>query len=127
MNPVGVGIDLVYVPRLKRIYLEYKDKFLSKVFTEEEIAYAHSKKEPFYSLASAFAAKEAFYKAVGGYSPFRLKEISLHRYRNQKHPELKLSGKALEVFKNLGGKKIYLSLSHDHNYAIAIVYLWGEK
>lgn len=126
MNPLGVGIDLVYVPRIKNFLERYGERFLKKVFTEEEISYALKKREPSFHLASSFAVKEAFYKALGGYPGFRFKELSLVR-TEKGSPQLKLSGKAKEVFYKKGGEKITLSISHDFYYTIAIVILWGKE
>lgn len=126
MLPLGVGIDLVYVPRIKNLLKRYQIRFLKKIFTEEEIIYAFQKKDPVFPLASAFAVKEAFYKALGGYTPFRFKEISLIRDKSSGKPYIRLSGLAEDIFKKRGGKKIDLSLSHEFNYTIAIVHLWGE-
>jgi len=125
MQPLGVGLDLVYVPRLKNLIERFQTRFLTRLFTEEEIAYALKKRDPTYALASAFAVKEAFYKALGGYPSFRFKEISLHR-TPEGRPWVKLTGEAKKVFKERGGEKIHLSLSHDGDYTIAIVELWGR-
>ncbi len=127
MKPLGIGLDLVYLPRFKRLYELYNQRFLQKLFTEEEIEYALKKKNFLPSLASAFAVKEAFYKALGGYEGFSFKEISLLRDPLTKAPSLKLSGKAQEIFIQKGGFKIDLSLSHNFEYVIAIVQVWkGE-
>lgn len=127
MKPLGIGIDLVYIPRIKSLIDRYQIRFLNKIFTEEEIAYALKKKDPSQALAGAFAVKEAFYKALGGYSPFRFREISLLRCESTGKPYIRLSGSAEEAFKKKGGKKIDLSLSHDFNYTIAIIQLWGSE
>lgn len=124
--PLGIGIDLLYIPRIKNLMDTYGERFLKKVFNQEEIEYAFNKAKPYEALANAFAVKEAFYKAVGGYSPFSFKEITLIRGENKK-PSLLLQGKAKEIFEERGGKKIDLSMSHNFEYTIAIVYLWGEK
>ncbi|MFN3567776.1 MAG: holo-ACP synthase [Caldimicrobium sp.] len=124
--PLGIGIDLLYIPRIKNLMETYGERFLKKVFNQEEIDYALKKAKPYESLASSFAVKEAFYKAIGGYSPFSFKEITLIRAENDK-PSLILHGKAKEIFEERGGKKIDLSLTHNFEYAIAIVYLWGER
>jgi len=125
MNPLGIGIDLLYVPRIKSFLERYGERFLKRVFTEEEINYALKKREPSYALASSFAVKEAFYKALGGYPGFRFRELSLVR-TEKGSPQLKLSGKAKEIFYERGGEKITLSISHDFHYTIAIVMLWGK-
>ncbi|MFN3406324.1 MAG: holo-ACP synthase [Caldimicrobium sp.] len=124
--PLGIGIDLLYIPRIKNLMETYGERFLKKVFNQEEIDYALKKAKPYESLASSFAVKEAFYKAIGGYSPFSFKEITLIRAENDK-PSLILYGKAKEIFEERGGKIIDLSLTHNFEYAIAIVYLWGER
>lgn len=127
MIPLGLGVDLLYIPRIKRLVEEYKDQFLHRVFTREELQYAFKKVKPWEALSSAFAAKEAFYKALGGYPSFKFKEISLNHDPKTGKPFLLLTGKAQELFKARGGKKIELSLSHNFEYTIAIVSLWGEK
>jgi holo-[acyl-carrier protein] synthase len=125
MNPLGVGIDLVYVPRIRRLVDTYEERFLKRVFTFEEIQYARIKKNPYQALAGAFAVKEAFYKALGGYSGFHFQEVTLVREKPSGKPFLKLSGRAEEIFHKKGGQKIDLSLSHDFDYTIAIVQIWG--
>ena len=117
--PISIGVDLIYIPRVQRLCELYGKRFYKKIFTDEEVAYAQTKKVSYLHLASAFAVKEAFYKALGGYSPFRFKEISL--VRTNKGPIVKLSGRAKEAFEERGGKKIHLSLSHDFQYTIAVV------
>jgi holo-[acyl-carrier protein] synthase len=123
--PFGLGVDLVYIPKLQKLCEVYGNRFLTKVFTEEELVYAQKKPIPYPHLASSFAVKEAFYKALGGYRPFRFKEISL--VRTEKGPSVKLSGRAKEVFDEVGGQKILLSLSHDFNYTIAVVLIIKAK
>ncbi len=121
MSIIGIGIDLVYIPRIKRLYENYGERFLNKVFHQEEIEYAFQKKNFVIHLASAFASKEAFYKAVGGYSPFFFKEVVLVRNKNTGKPDLRLTGLAKRVFRKIGGKKITLALSHENEYTISIV------
>ncbi|MFN3921909.1 MAG: holo-ACP synthase [Caldimicrobium sp.] len=127
MKCLGLGIDLIYTPRIRRLLETYKERFLKKFFHQEEIDYALKKTKVWEALAASFAVKEAFYKAIGGYSPFSFKEISLHRDPSTGKPYLKLYGKAEEIFQRRGGKKIDLSLSHDFQYTIVVVILWGEE
>lgn len=124
---LGLGIDLIYTPRIKKLLETYKERFLKKFFNQEEIDYALKKTKVWEALAASFAIKEAFYKAIGGYSPFSFKDISLIRHSSNGKPYLKLYGKAEEIFQKKGGKKIDLSISHDFQYTIAVVILWGEK
>ncbi len=71
-----VGIDIVEVSRIGRLKDRYGDKFLAKVFTDDEIRYARSKRRGDESLAGRFAAKEAFMKARGRRLPWKSIEVS---------------------------------------------------
>ncbi|MCX8041963.1 MAG: holo-ACP synthase [Thermodesulfobacteriaceae bacterium] len=124
MNPLRLGTDLVYIPRIERLISQYGDRFLNKIFTSEEIEYALKRVRHAFHLASAFSVKEAFFKAVGGYSPFSWKEVVLKREPSSGAPFLELRGKALEVFKSLSGNKIVVSLSHERDYVIGIVLIY---
>jgi holo-[acyl-carrier protein] synthase len=126
MDLIGIGIDLVYIPRIQRLLNQYGERFLKKIFSEEEIEYSLKRKNTAFHLASSFASKEAFFKAVGGYSPFSFKEIILKRDFEKGTPFLDLKGKAEEIFKKRGGKKILLALSHENEYTISIVVILGK-
>lgn len=119
---IGIGIDLVSISRIQKLLFIYGERFLRKVFTAEEIDFAFQRKNSHVHLASAFAAKEAFFKAIGGYSPFILKEVSLSRNTDGR-PTVKLFGKARKIFENLGGKEILVSISHEKEYTICIILL----
>jgi len=69
---LGIGIDLVSAARIEHLMFQFKDKFLARVFTKEEIKKAKKievskddimPRALFY--AKRFAAKEAFAKALG--------------------------------------------------------------
>lgn len=126
MGFIGIGVDLVYIPRIQRLFDQYGSRFLKKVFSEEEIEYAFKRKNVSFHLASAFASKEAFFKALGGYSPFSFKEVILKRDPQKKAPFLELAGKAREIFQKRGGEKICLALSHENEYTISIVVILGN-
>jgi holo-[acyl-carrier protein] synthase len=126
MDLIGIGIDLVYIPRIQRLLNQYGERFLKKIFSEEEIEYSLKRKNTAFHLASSFASKEAFFKAVGGYSPFSFKEIILKRDFEKGTPFLELKRKAEEIFKKRGGKKILLALSHENEYTISVVVILGK-
>lgn len=103
-----IGIDIVDVSRISRLRERYGAKFLGKVYTENEIAYAMSKKRADESLAARFAAKEAFMKANGRRLPWRVIEVC--------------SGEAGKPFILFEGRRFDgVSLSHERSYATAVV------
>jgi holo-[acyl-carrier protein] synthase len=60
--PISIGHDIVEIERIQFAYKKYGDKFLQKIYTPNEIKHFFSEKNPFPSLASRFAAKEAVSK-----------------------------------------------------------------
>jgi holo-[acyl-carrier protein] synthase len=122
---LGVGIDVVHVERIRR----WKDieGLYDRFFHPEELASALPRGEVgTLSLAARFAAKEAFGKAIGfGLRHFALAEIAVLNDSHGK-PVMMLTGKAEEIFNELGGKRIILSLSHEKDNALAVVIIEGE-
>ena len=117
----GIGCDLVEIERIKLAYMKHERAFLEKLFSEEEIEYCLSHKNPYPSLAARFAAKEAAAKALGvGFgSSFGWKDCTIE-LDNKGKPTLILSEICLSRF----GKLIpHLSLSHTNTHAMATVVL----
>ncbi len=127
---VGIGIDLVKNDRIKNAVEKWNQRFLNRVFTPSERDYAFSKKTPYPHLAARFALKEAVMKALGrglGSGP-RWKEISVTNRREAGRstpPELKITGKTRELMESLGFSETRFSLSHDTDYSIAQVFMFG--
>ena len=96
--------------------------FREIVFSKREIDYCESKKNKFEHYAARFAAKEAFYKAIGfGWMPgTSFNEIEITNDPKGK-PELNLLGKTSEIMAQTGIRNIFVSLSHLKTQAIAVV------
>tara|TARA_B110000037_G_C16787179_1_gene369882 strand:+ start:28 stop:414 length:387 start_codon:yes stop_codon:yes gene_type:complete len=123
LNIFGIGTDIVDNSRIKKLYYKNK-KFKKKIFSSNEIKYCESKLDKIASYAKRFAAKEAFSKALGiGVSKgISFNEISVNN--DQKGaPFIKLLGKTKTITKKIIKKKnkIYLSLSDEKKYALAMV------
>jgi holo-[acyl-carrier protein] synthase len=116
----GIGLDVVNVGRLRR-WLAVPG-LPARFFHADELKLLESKGDAaVLGLAARFAAKEAFGKALGtGLAGFTLREI---RVTNDEHgkPSLALCGRAEREFKNRGGGTIFVSLTHEHDYALAMV------
>ena len=119
---LGLGTDLIETKRLQESIDRFGDRFLERIFTEDEIAYCMRKKNAAESFAARFAAKEAGAKALGtGISRgVTWKEFEVRREASGK-PSLHLSGRAAELAGAMGVRRIQLSLTHSREFALAVV------
>ena len=99
---IGIGTDIIEVERVEKAIS--KEAFKKKIFTEREIAYCESQKKG-ESFAARFAAKEAFFKALGT------------GWRDG------MGIKEVEILNDSLGKHIHLSMSHIKSQALAFVIL----
>src|SRR5262245_25103550 len=123
----GVGVDLAQIPRLRRVVARWDERFLRRVFTDEEIAYCRRRRDPIPHFAARFAAKEAALKALGtGLSMgVSWRELEVRRERGQA-PTMALSGRSAAIAQSRGASRVLVSLTHDGDYAFAQVMLVGE-
>ncbi|MGI6224942.1 MAG: holo-ACP synthase [Peptococcales bacterium] len=123
---IGIGTDIVEIDRLKKA-IENRPKMVERVFTRIEIDYSEAIGNIYTSLAARFAAKEAVAKALGtGFRNFKWQDIEVYN-DNLGKPGINIYGKALEKAQELGVARIFVSLSHCRDYAVATVVLEGEK
>ncbi len=123
---IGIGNDLVLIDRIEKLLNNFENKFLAKVFTQNEINMASQSKQnisQFY--AKRFAAKEAFSKAIG---------LGIGRGINFNDIEISNDALGKPIINLLNDKKVFLlkhfaceelkfhlSLSDEKNLAIATV------
>ncbi len=117
----GIGVDIVRISRIREAVQRWGDRFLERVFTEQERKYCFKKVNPYPSLAARFAAKEAFIKAVSTPVVISLREIETVN-DSSGAPVLRLHGKAESILGKISAnKEVHLSMSHDGDYAVAFV------
>jgi len=124
---LGSGVDLCEVPRIEAAIARHGVRFLERIFTAREIAYADRKANRFERYAARFAAKEAGMKALGtgwhgGIAWRDFEVINLPSGR----PTLEFHGRAAEVAVKLGVRHVALSLTHTKEQAMAMVILEGD-
>ena len=114
----GIGIDTVEIERIKKLLSKPN---LTRLFSQEEIAYAESKGLPEASLAAAFAAKEAVLKAFGtGFDGMGMRDVEVY-HEESGRPQIKLHGQAAVFAEKNKICGLHLSLSHDRTKAVAMV------
>ena len=109
MEIIGVGTDIIEIPRIKSAM--EKEGFAEKVFTEAERGYIFGKTDFAQTAAAMFCAKEAAAKALGtGFRGLSPRDIEvLHD----------ASGAPYVRISKLSGIKVMVSLSHCREYACA--------
>ena len=112
---ISNGIDIVRIDKFSSI--ANSDVLLNKMFTKNEINYFNNHRN-IQTLAGIYAAKEAFLKSIGkGINDYSLLDIEVSHYESGM-PYLILYN---ELKNDYPLDNHSLSISHDGDYAIAIV------
>jgi len=109
IDELDVGIDLVKIDRFKKIPFDKNKSFYKKNFSEEEIEYCLRFEEPYKHFAGKFAIKEATIKAINK----KIELLEIKTYHDKSKPKVSIINEEID-FK--------VSVSHDGDYAIAIVF-----
>lgn len=114
---VGIGLDLIETARIERSLKN--ERFLRRIYTPKEQAYLLERKMNAQTAAGIFAAKEAVSKALGtGIGHIRWLDVEIIKDGRGK-PCVNLRGSALERLKSLGGKSVFVSITHIKDLAAA--------
>jgi holo-[acyl-carrier protein] synthase len=116
------GVDLLEIERLQKAIEKHGERFLARIYTlaERELCNGNTA-----SLAARFAAKEAVSKALGsGLGKVAWTDIEVLRAESGA-PTLHLHGNARALADELGLTQWSISLSHTHEYAVAMAVALG--
>jgi holo-[acyl-carrier protein] synthase len=128
MEIVAHGIDLVDCPRIEAMIERHGERFIQRVFTAAEQAYAEANKNKIEKLAGRFAAKEAILKLVGTGWRGKIAWTDIEIINNSSgQPEVTLGGEVEKIADKLGIKHISISITHTANFAIASAVALTEK
>lgn len=121
---VGIGIDLAEIARFRDGVARHGEGFLEGFLSADEIANCRTQPHPFSSYAAVFAAKEALSKSLGTglFGALSWLDIKV-TWEGRGIPRLRLRGEAERVAGFLGVGRIHLCLSHEREYAGAVVLL----
>ena len=118
---VGIGNDIIEVEKIKN-QITKDPGFKKSLFTENEITYCESKKSWDQNFAGRYAAKEAFFKALGtgwrngmSYTDIEIVNDELGK------PKITVSNKTKLFCQEQGITTIFVSISHIKEYATAYV------
>ncbi|GLV58439.1 hypothetical protein KDH_52720 [Dictyobacter sp. S3.2.2.5] len=114
---VAVGVDIIEVDRIRKVFERHGERFLKRVFTDLEVAQSRGKMS---RLAGRFAVKEAISKALGtGIRGVGWREMEVVHLRSGR-PSVRLHGKARQRAEYLGLNAFDVSMADLAQFSIAI-------
>ncbi|MGD2136983.1 MAG: holo-ACP synthase [Gammaproteobacteria bacterium] len=120
----GIGTDIVQVSRIRRNLERYGDRFAGRILGDGELADYRTTLHPARFLARRFAVKEALAKACGtGFTQgLTFRDITV-AHDSAGKPELRVAGRAAELYREKGIGESFVSISDEREYAVAFVTL----
>ncbi|HEX9007429.1 MAG TPA: holo-ACP synthase [Bacteroidota bacterium] len=114
----GIGVDIIEIARIRSSIQSAGGQFLTKVFTDGEIAYCSARANADQHYAARFAAKEAVSKALatGWSGVFRWKDVEVTNAPSGQ-PLVTLHG---DLRESLAGARLLVSLSHSDSHVVAV-------
>ena len=120
MGIVAHGIDLVDCPRIEQMIQRHGERFVNRVFTAAEQAYARANKNEIEKLSGRFAAKEAVLKLIGTGWRGKIAWTDIEIINNASgQPEVTIGGEVKRIADELGIEHISVTITHTANFAIA--------
>ena len=111
IEKLGIGTDITDINKFKKISYITNKKFYEKIFLPSEIKYCVKYKNPSPHFAGKFAVKESITKAVSEKISF----LDIETFHSNSNPQIRLKGKINKKY------TFRASLSHEKNFAIAVV------
>jgi len=114
---IAVGVDIIEVERVRKVYERHGERFLQRIFTELEVRQCRGKVT---RMAGRFAAKEAISKALGtGLHGVAWREMEIVQLRSGR-PTVRLYGNAKARAELLGISAFDVSMADLAQFSIAV-------
>ncbi len=114
---IAIGIDIIEVDRVRRVFEHHGERFLKRVYTEMEIRQCRGKAS---RLAGRFAAKEAISKALGtGLHGVAWRDMEIVQLRSGR-PTVTLRERAKRRAELLGISAFDVSIADLKDFSIAV-------
>ena len=120
---LAVGIDFESISRVENLLTRYGERFLQRIFTDDEISFSQKRRRTAQHLTGRFSAKEATMKALGTGRALGVLWRNIEVIRSKGAPELRLHGQAAQRCQQLGASRSLLSISYSGDFALAQVLL----
>ena len=124
---IGIGTDLVEIPRIEQALARHGERFARKILVPHELERFSAHRKPAAYLAKRFAAKEAFSKAMGTgiHFPVNWQNVSVANLPSGK-PCLRFSVALADLLATRRISEVHISLTDERAVAAAFVILEGD-
>ncbi len=116
-----VGIDIVSNQRIKSAVERFGERFLKRVYTEEELRYCMGQQAFYECLSARWACKEAVLKAFYQVYGVVLKFSEIEVFGDRGKP-----AKVRILKRGYEDVKVLVSLSHEREFSVAVAYVLKE-
>jgi holo-[acyl-carrier protein] synthase len=128
MTIIGIGLDVVKIDRVRAMVERWHDRFLTRLYTEDERQLSAKRASPYAFLAGRFAAKEAILKALGTGWSGGVRWLDIQVLNDPAgRPVATVQGRAEALIREAGITHILISLAHDGDYAMAEAVLTTDR
>lgn len=120
---VGLGTDVIEIARIDAVLTRHRDRFPSRLLSQEELAYWQVRGKKVQTLAGFWAAKEAVAKALGtGVRGFGWRDVVI-AHDAWGRPYVSLQAGAAAAAAARGASSCWITIAHGREYAIATAIL----
>ncbi|MDR0630767.1 MAG: holo-ACP synthase [Holosporales bacterium] len=117
---IGIGIDILDIRRVEKLFVKFSERFENKIFTKDEIKFAQKHSKYIEALAKIFSLKESVIKAISDVSGVAWHDIEI--LHETPKPTVKLSGLAIKkILAKSPNFNIHASVSDDPPYVTSLI------
>lgn len=122
----GIGTDIIQISRVEAALGRHGDRFAERILGSEELARYHRRKAKVEArgirfLATRFAAKEAFSKAIGLGMRMPMTWRSMQVLNAPSGKPIAVCSGVLQEFMGQNGLTAQVSITDESDYAVAFV------
>lgn len=122
----GIGTDIIQISRVEEALVRHGDRFAEKILGLEELDKYHRRKSKVAArgirfLASRFAAKEAFSKAIGLGMRMPMTWRAMQTLNAPSGKPIVVTSGELKDFMEQNGLAAQVSITDEADYAVAFV------
>jgi len=125
---LGIGTEITECLRIARMIERHGELFILRVYTADEVRYCQSRRQSTQHFAAHWAAKEAFFKALGISTRRGVARTEIEiRKAPSGQPTVAVRGAIKDIIERLGVAEVLVSIAYCRTHATAYAIALGRK